>query len=148
MTATFSIVLTIALATWLGAIVLQSLVVAPTLFTVLDEGPAGRVLRRLFPRFFRLGLICGAVALLCIAALYLGPVDAPHAGIATLVLVGAITASQGICLWLVPRINAARDRGPSGARSFRQLHGASVTLTLAALAGAGTVLGQIAAAAV
>ena len=41
-----------------------------------------------------------------------------------------MTALAIASLWLVPRINAARDQGTSGHRKFRRLHGVSVALTL------------------
>ena len=56
-------VLTISAGVWIGAIVFQSAVVAPAVFVDLDEAAARSFLRTLFPRFFRLGLVCGALML-------------------------------------------------------------------------------------
>ncbi|MEJ2534569.1 MAG: DUF4149 domain-containing protein [Gammaproteobacteria bacterium] len=148
MTLALTVLLTLVLATWLGAIVLQSAVVAPVLFTALDEAQAGRVLRRLFPRFFRFGLVCGAIALACAVALLAGSAPGNAIRPLDLALLGAMAVAQALCLWLVPRINRARDEGTNGAGRFRRLHGLSVVLTLAVLAGAGAVLGRIGAAAV
>ena len=58
---------------WLGTIVFQSALVAPAVFGELDPAAARRVLRRLFPRFFVLGL--GLVGL-ALAAVVLGPLSA------------------------------------------------------------------------
>ena len=123
---------TIAAAVWIGAIVFQSAVVAPAVFAVLSETEARGFLRILFPRFFRLGLVCGALML---ASLVLsGSVagwSAAMAGLAAGALL--MTLLGAISLALVPRINAARDAGADGASRFKRLHGASVLLTLAIL---------------
>ena len=64
MTSTLlSSIAAVAIAVWIGSIVFQSFVVAPTIFKRLPPESAGVVLRALFPRFFRLGLLCGLVAL-------------------------------------------------------------------------------------
>lgn len=116
-------------ATWLGAIVFQSTVVASSLFSVLAVDDAGKVLRVLFPRFFVLGLICGALMLVGLAALAVDAgIGAMPLQIAGLTI--AMLACQSIALALVPRINAARDAGPAAKAKFARLHGASVVLTI------------------
>lgn len=124
--------LTFSAAIWVGAIVYQSAVVAPTAFASLDEPATRKLLRALFPRFFRLGLICGLGMLLaCLVLLAVAGVSE------TLVrLIGAVLVAlclQGVALWTVPRINAARDAGDAGIRRFKKLHALSVLTTLAVL---------------
>ena len=53
---------------WIGAILFQSAIVAPSVFSVLDEASARRFLRTLFPRFFRLGVICSGLSLAAVLA--------------------------------------------------------------------------------
>ena len=120
----------ICAGTWLGAIVFQSALVAPAVFGELDAAAARRVLRRLFPRFFIMGLVLIGLAL---AAVILGatPTATRSTTAATL---GTMLLATGLALALVPAINAASDAGK--ASRFRLLHGASVLLTLATLAGA------------
>ena len=122
----------LACAIWVGAIVFQSAVVAPSVFTTLDQTRASTLLRTLFPRFFKLGLVCGAIMALALA-LQAGlsawtPVLTALASLTALMLV-----LEGLSLWLVPRINAARDAGNAGAARFANLHRLSVLLTLAIL---------------
>ena len=51
-------------AIWVGAIIFQSMAVAPVVFRSLDEGAARVFLRAIFPRLFKLGLGCGVVMIL------------------------------------------------------------------------------------
>lgn len=119
----------LAAGIWAGAIVFQSAVVAPAVFTVLDESQARGFLRMLFPRLFRLGLACGVVMA---TALAITSVSSRGSDLlTTLALVTAIMLIfQAISLSLVPLINAARDAGESGAARFKRLHRLSVSLTV------------------
>lgn len=137
-------ILTISAGVWTGTIVFQSAVVAPAVFVHLDEVAARSFLRTLFPRFFRLGLVCGALMLT--ALLGLGGV----AGWTPTVIVLAIgtivmIVLQSISLAMVPYINAARDSGPAGQAKFARLHRASVLLTVVVLLLAITILAVVAA---
>lgn len=116
----------VAAGIWVGAIVFQAFFVAPAVFREVDEAGAARFLRAIFPRFFKLGLVCGVVMIASLGAAGAG------AG-PTLAAAVVMTAAAGLALLLVPRINAARDAGPPAAGRFRRLHGASVALTLLAL---------------
>jgi hypothetical protein len=116
----------VAAAIWVGAIVFQSFFVAPVLFRHVEGPVASRFLRALFPKFYWLGLGCG-VAMLA-GALALTSADR------LLWVIGLMVAAEAVSLWLVPRINAARDAGAAGAARFRRLHALSVGLTLIVLA--------------
>lgn len=122
----------LACAIWVGAIVFHSAIVAPSVFATLDEPGARSLLRTLFPRFFRLGLVCGGIM-----AFVLVLVAGFSEWTPVLVFLAALTALmivfEGVSLWLVPRINAARDAGDAGAARFASLHRLSVMLTLAIL---------------
>lgn len=125
--------ITTAAALWSGAIVFQSAVVAPVVFVNLDETNARVFLRTLFPRLFRLGLVCGGVMIAGLLWLSLGTGWTSALGMiaaATIVMLVCGTVS----LWMVPHINNARDAGPFGAARFRRLHRANVALTLLILA--------------
>ena len=125
-------VLTISAGIWIGAIVFQSAVVAPSVFVDLDEAAARSFLRTLFPRFFRLGLVCGALML---AALLGFGVFAGWT--ATTTALASVTSVmiilEAISLMLVPHINAARDAGEAGDAKFARLHRTSVVLTVVIL---------------
>ena len=127
-----ALALTIAAGTWVGAIVFQSAVVAPAVFVDLDEAAARSFLRTLFPRFFRFGLICGALMLAGLVG-YGAATDWSR----TLVLLAAGTGTmivlEAISLAMVPRINAARDAGDVGRADFARLHRTSILLTVTIL---------------
>jgi uncharacterized membrane protein len=123
---------TVAAAVWVGAIVFQSAIVAPAVFGDLDETQARSFLRTLFPRFFRLGIVCGAVMLTSVGLFgMLGGWSATAATLAAGAMLMTLLAVASLAL--VPHINGARDAGSAGATRFRRLHGASVMLTLAVL---------------
>ena len=122
----------LACAVWVGAIVFHSAIVAPSVFATLDAARASALLRTLFPRFFRLGLVCGgimAVALLLQAGLSVWTPALTMLAVLTV----SMSALEGLSLWLVPKINAARDAGAAGTARFASLHRLSVLLTVAIL---------------
>lgn len=125
-------VFVLAAGIWIGAIVFQSAVVAPSVFKGLDEDQARRFLRTIFPKFFRLGLGCGVVMATSLAIM-----SVMSGGSNALTVLAVITAImlifQAICLSLVPLINSARDAGPAGEERFRKLHKLSVLLTILVL---------------
>ena len=117
----------VLIGTWIGAIIFHSAVVAPSVFAGLDEPTARRFLRDLFPKFFKLGLICGGLTLAAAGlALWFGAEGASALLAAALLM----TILEGISLWMVPSINAARDAGAEGAARFTRLHRISVMLTV------------------
>ena len=124
--------LTLSTAVWVGAIVFQSAVVAPAVFVELDEAAARSFLRTLFPRFFRLGLICGVLMLA--AVLGFAAFSGWTAPVAILALITFIMIIlEATSLAMVPHINSARDAGATGHAKFERLHRTSVLLTVAIL---------------
>lgn len=124
---------TISTAVWVGAIVFQAAVVAPSVFATLEESQAHMLLRTLFPRFFRLGLACGSVMLASVLVLIaVEGGNSALAGLAGVVLIMLLLA--GMALRMVPSINAARDAGAAGRTRFDRLHQLSVLLTVSMLA--------------
>jgi Ca2+/Na+ antiporter len=136
---------TIAIGIWVGSIIFQSLIVAPVVFSALDEKGARGVLRGVFPRFFRLGIGCSGFALLALLAA--GLLAGWSGLVAPLVAAAVMTLLACIALYLVPAINAARDAGDAGAARFRRLHSLSVALTVASLVVGIGLLGAVGAAA-
>lgn len=129
----------VALAVVLGTIVFQSFIVAPTVFGQLDEVAARRFLRALFPKFFRVNGIAGAIAA---GALALGGTAAGWTAFYAWTVSGAgsIVAAMLLSLRLVAPINAARDAGDAGASRFARLHRATVLLTILSLLAATAIL--------
>lgn len=108
----------------IGSIVFLSFVLAPLIFQTLDATAASRLLRALFPRYYRLGLLCCATGLG--TAVLLATLHPTAAAAGCAVLLAGMTISTGYSLQLVPRINAARDSGENSL--FETLHLRSVIL--------------------
>lgn len=142
--ATLALVLfTISTSVWVGAIVFQSAVVAPAVFTALEPSAAQQFLRSIFPRFFRLGLVCGAlmaVGLTLFAALETWSQKTVVLGILT----GIMILLEAVSLGMVPSINAAKDQGAAGQKKFARLHLTNVALTVVILLLGLTVLSIVA----
>lgn len=119
----------VAAGTWVGTIIFHSAIVAPTVFTSFAESDARLFLRKLFPRFFKLGLLCGVLMLVGLTLVGLDSTSVQ--------LVAALTTAmlvlEASSLAMVPGINAARDAGPSGEARFRRLHRINVLLTVVVL---------------
>ena len=105
-----------------GFILFQSAVVAPTIFSSMPEDQAGPFLRSLFPKLFK--SVVGLMILNGFLATFLGEY---------LLAVGCLVcvASMLFCLFLVPRINKARDERDDV--TFNRLHTATVIATLVVL---------------
>jgi hypothetical protein len=114
---------TLFLGLLLGGMGFFSFVVAPSAFRTLTEADAGRFVRALFPHYYL--FVIAASVLATIGCVGHGPVSAKiMAGVA---LVGVFLRQ-----WLMPRINALRDRQLAGdavaATWFNRAHGTSVAL--------------------
>ena len=104
-----------------GFILLQTAIIAPTLFKKLDIKDFGIVIRFLWPKFFLCLSIAGAATLV---DLYLH--DNPsiiHYSIA-----GSTTLFAIICYAIIPATNRAKDEGNE--KVFNILHKMSVYLTI------------------
>ena len=107
-----------------GVIILQTMIFAPTIFKTLEMEHAGKLLRALFPKFFRLLAVLGVVTLVSLAL----SEDTCWLGY----LLGSLTvACPIICALLVPATNRATDSGEKG--RFKFLHTVSVVLTVIVL---------------
>jgi hypothetical protein len=131
-----------------GKVMLLSFVVAPILAKTLEPEAFGRVVRRLFPSYYALGIVAAGVGLLCAAfaaALHgMKPLAAPATMLWALVLTAELYCRSS----LTPRSNAMRDRlkeqesrGLMDAElqtDWNRLHQRSVTLnSVVLLAGLG-----------
>ena len=105
-----------------GFILFQSAIVAPTIFQTLPENQAGPFLRSLFPRLFKL---CAALmGLNALIAIYFDDLVSTCGFILGVFL-------MIFCLFLVPKINSARDQRNESA--FNRLHLTTVLSTLIVL---------------
>lgn len=129
MTFALTLMMMTSLGVLIGSIVFLSFVFAPVVFQVLEGGPASRLLRAVFPRYYRLGLVCCALGLASAAVLTANDPSILTFGCSALLTATSVITSYS--LRLVPRINAARDSG-STAR-FEALHRRSVVMNGASL---------------
>lgn len=121
----------LAIAIWLGSVVTVSFVVAPVAHGTFPTAEARRFLRPLFPRYYRLGFICGFVAL---GVVLLGRAGLSQEELARLTIPVAVAMVASLIggEWILPRL---RDLDGEDER-FARLHQVSAmlnTTTLAAL---------------
>lgn len=119
---------TLAVGTWLGAVVHLSFVVAPTAHGSLPPGDARRLLRPLFPRYYALGIGCGFVAL---AAVALGKNGLAREELLRLALPAAVAIVLNVVArqHVLPKMQAA---APDSAE-FDRLHRLSAMLNSSTL---------------
>ena len=129
----------LAVAFWVGGSALFTFVLTPILFKTQPRDLAGRIVGVLFPGYFRWGLACGAVALVCLLIVR-GRLFLPS--LLLLVLMLGLTSFQAFSV--EPRAAALKGRIASFEttpkedplrRSFSRLHGISMVCNLGVLAG-------------
>ena len=107
-----------------GIILLQTSIVAPTLFKKLNIEDFGRAIRALWPKFFIMLAILGGASLV---SLYFehDPTIPQYA------ISGSTTLFALICYAIIPATNRATDEGNQ--KKFNLLHKISVYLTVVML---------------
>jgi len=116
-----------------GGMVLYSFGFAAFVFRALPAKTAGALIRQAFPHFYL--FVFGASVLAACGAAFL---DAVSAAVLATIASTTVIARQV----LMPAINAATDSGQK--RRFAVLHGLSVLITLAHIAGAAVVVIRLA----
>jgi hypothetical protein len=116
-----------ATAILLGAMLFFSFAMTPVIFAKLEPEQAARTVRALFPVYYLVIILCGAVAALTLA---LGAHPVPAALLA--VVAGfAVLVRQ----FVIPRLDALRAAKTAGedaaTRQFKRLHGLSMAINLA-----------------
>ena len=127
------------LGTWLGSIVFFSAVVAPTVFQVLTREDAAKLQRRVFPRYYLIGMCSAVIGVVCVGWLLFERAFTKWPGILSLLLLASL---GGTAFWVrqavAPRMEELRtqkETSPEAARAWRELHGLSVQLNVATLVG-------------
>ncbi len=105
-----------------GIMLFFTVAVAPTIFKVLPPEWSAAYVRTFFPKYFLFLGITTALAAILGSSNYL------RWGLGCAALLFFFN-----CYWLIPRINAARDKQSS--QVFKALHWISVAINLAQLAG-------------
>jgi uncharacterized membrane protein len=128
-----------ALVIWLGAVVFFSFVTAPSLFRTFDAPQAGRAVGGIFPTYYRLGYVCGAV-LLASSLMFLAAGTARvQWGASSLLAAAMLAATLYAGLVIQPRATQLRPQiheagAPQAVKDeFSRLHRLAVTLNGAVL---------------
>ena len=146
----FQFLLVLTLSLWVGSIVFFSMVLAPGIFAALDRPAAGDLLAQLFPKYYRVGVVCGGVALGVVLLLFLFDSGSRALRFLQSVLVVFMLAGTLYAGWVLePRLHdlrvsaTTRPRREEADRRFQMLHLRSVHLNLGVLvlgvAGLGTL---------
>jgi hypothetical protein len=109
-----------------GIILLQTSIVAPTLFKNLKIEEFGKVIRALWPKFFIFVSLLGGATL--VSLYFEDSANAVH-----FLIAGATTVFAGVCYAIIPATNRATDEGNE--KRFNILHKTSVYLTVIMLLG-------------
>jgi len=142
----------IALVVWLGEVVFFSFVVAPGLFRSFPAADAGRAVGAIFPTYYRLGYVCGAVLLITGVVLFNGAGARLWWGVNTVVAAAMLSVTLYAGLVVQPRATELRPQlhaasvAPAIKEEFDRLHRRAVTLNGAVLIG-GLVMSAITASA-
>lgn len=135
----------LTLAVWIGTIIFFSFIVAPTVFKTLKPEDAASLIRRIFSKYYLLGLTCAALGILSVGLLLADRSFSKWPAILSLLLLAAMGATD---LWLrqgvMPHMNSLRDRraalessakppDPDLDAEWQSLHRLSVQLNVAVL---------------
>lgn len=138
-----TIIYRLAVSLWLGGAVLFTFVLTPILFRSESRDTAARIVGLFFPGYFRWGVVCGIVALIC-RVILAGKGQVP----AALILGIMLTLSCIQAFYIEPRAAAIKreivsfettSKDDPLRRQFSKLHGVSAVCNLSVIVG-GVVL--------
>lgn len=143
-----------ALTIWGGMVCFFLFIATPAIFAELDRDTAARLLGTLFPRYFRLQLVCIAVALAVVGVwLARGALPRRLTRAAAVLLSGALAITLYGSVGLLPRMEQAQARVPSFVTTPRddparvaygKLHGRAMVLNAVAAILGGSALALVA----
>ena len=104
-----------------GIILLQTSVIAPSVFKYLDQNQRRDLLRAIFPKFFLFILFLGILSLI------IGLINQIQFDVQ--IIIGTITVMLSLlCYFIIPATNEAKDK--NNQKKFKLLHKISVTSTV------------------
>ena len=104
-----------------GIILLQTSVIAPSVFKYLDQNQTRDLLRAIFPKFFLFILFLGILSLI------IGLINQIQFDVQ--IIIGTITVMLSLlCYFIIPATNEAKDK--NNQKKFKLLHKISVTSTV------------------
>jgi len=123
---------------WVGGAALFTFLLTPAIFKSYNRDMAGGIVGVLFPGYFRWGLACGAVALVCLAVLRGRSSVIPAIIIAAMLIITAVQAFviEPRAAELKKSIRSFEITSDNPQRAeFRKLHGISAAGNLAVIGG-------------
>ena len=135
----------LTLAVWIGSIIFFSFIVTPTIFKTLKPDDAATLIRRIFSKYYLLGIICAAVGIGSLGFMLADRSFSKWPAILSLLLLAGMGATD---LWLrqglMPHMNSLRNRRaalessaqppePTLDHEWQSLHRLSVQLNLVVL---------------
>ena len=133
----------LAVAFWVGGVTIFTFVLTPIIFRSYDRDAAGRIVGFLFPAYFRWGLACGLVGLVCLLAM-----RGRNFVAALVIILVMLSLSAFGAFYIEPRAAELKRQIPSFVttpkdhplrREFSKLHAVSAVCNLAVFGG-GVVL--------
>ncbi len=103
-----------------GMVVFQSAIIAPTIFVTLDEQNAGKIIRKIFPRLFKLIVLISLI--MTINSFIIG-----NSSFLKMIYVSTFILMT-INFLIIPTTNKSRDEGND--KKFKFLHTISVLTTM------------------
>ena len=103
-----------------GMVVFQSAIIAPTIFVTLDEQNAGKIIRKIFPRLFKLIVLISLI--MTINSFIIG-----NSSFLKMIYVST-SILMTINFLIIPTTNKSRDEGND--KKFKFLHTISVLTTM------------------
>ena len=129
----------IAISCWLGGAALFTFLLTPIIFASYSRDIAGGIVGVLFPGYFRWGLACGAVALVC------QTINRGRFTVASLLIIALMLILTSVQAFIIePRAAEIKrsivsfettPKGDPFRVQFRKLHGISMAANLAVIAG-------------
>lgn len=135
----------LTLSIWLGSVIFFSFIVAPTIFKTLEPQDAAQVIRRIFSKYYIIGILCAASGIVCVGFLLGRDVFRTLPAILSLLLLAGM---GGVDFWLrqavMPEMNGLRqkmyeEKDPDKKgnadleKAWKSLHRTSVQLNVAVL---------------
>lgn len=133
------VVYRLAIAFWVGGAALFTFILTPALFRGFDRDTAGAVVGILFPGYFRWGLACGAIAILCILLIH-----KPHKLACVVIIVAMLAVTSLQAFVIEPKAVALKKEIPSfvttpadhpARQQFKKLHAVSAIGNLSVIVG-------------
>ena len=103
-----------------GMVVFQSAIIAPTIFVTLDEQNAGKIIRKIFPRLFKLIVLISLI--MTINSFIIG-----NSSFLKMIYISTFILMT-INFLIIPTTNKSRDEGND--KKFKFLHTISVLTTM------------------